>query len=158
MKQINYFKLIFSIIICQLAGIIGSFFTASSISSWYLTLEKPFFNPPNWIFGPVWVILYFLMAISLYIVWNKGIKTKQSKLAISFFAIQLVLNSLWSIIFFGLKSPFFAFICILFLLLAILLTMNSFYKISKTAFYLLFLYVLWVIFATILNFAIYYLN
>ena len=105
MVKINYFKLVLSIIVCQLAGFIGSFFTVSSVSSWYLTLNKPFFNPPSWLFGPVWITLYLLMGISLYIIWNKGITNNQSKIAVLIFAIQLILNSLWSIIFFGLKTP-----------------------------------------------------
>lgn len=158
MLKINYYKFITSVIICQLAGIIGSFFTISSVSSWYLTLNKPIFNPPSWIFGPVWITLYLLMGISLYIVWDKGITNKQSKIAVSIFAVQLVLNSLWSIIFFGLKNPLLAFIEIIILWIAILLSIKYFYKISKKASYLLIPYILWVSFAAILNFSIFYLN
>ena len=158
MLKVNYFKLITSVIVCQLAGFIGSFFTISSVSTWYLTLNKPFFQPPSWLFGPVWITLYFLMGIALYIVWNKGVKSKQSQMAILIFGLQLVLNSLWSILFFGLKSPLFAFIEIIILWTLILFTIRYFYKISKTASYLLIPYILWVSFASILNFAIYYLN
>ncbi len=158
MAKINYWKLVASIIICQLAGIIGSFFTVSSVSTWYLTLNKPFFNPPSWLFGPVWITLYFLMGISLYIVWNKGIGSKEAKIAISIFGVQLILNTLWSIIFFGINSPLFAFIEIILLWIAIVMTIVYFYRISKTASYLLVPYLLWVSFAAILNFAIYYLN
>jgi translocator protein len=158
MVKINYFKLVFSIIVCQLAGIIGSFFTVSSVSTWYLTLNKPFFNPPGWLFGPVWVILYFLMGISLYIIWDKGIKSSKSKIALSVFGLQLILNSLWSILFFGLKSPLLAFIEIIFLWITIILTIICFNRISKSASYLLIPYILWVSFAAILNFSIYYLN
>jgi translocator protein len=158
MVKINYFKLVFSIVICQLAGFIGSFFTVSSVSTWYLTLNKPFFNPPGWLFGPVWIILYFLMGISLYIVWNKGIKSSKSKIALSVFGLQLILNSLWSILFFGLKSPLLAFVEIIILWIAILSTLIYFHRISKIASYLLIPYILWVSFAAILNFSIYYLN
>jgi tryptophan-rich sensory protein len=158
MVKINYFKLVLSIIVCQLAGFIGSFFTVSSVSSWYLTLNKPFFNPPSWLFGPVWISLYLLMGISLYIIWNKGITNNQSKIAILIFGIQLILNSLWSIIFFGLKTPLFAFIEIIILWIFIILTIKYFYRISKTASYLLIPYILWVSFAALLNFFIYYLN
>jgi benzodiazapine receptor len=158
MAKINYFRLIVSIAICQMAGIIGSFFTVSSVSTWYQTLNKPFFNPPGWLFGPVWIILYLLMGISLYIVWNKGVKSKQSKIAVTLFGAQLVLNSLWSIIFFGLKSPLFAFIEIIVLWIAIVSTIIYFYRISKTASYLLLPYIIWVSFASVLNFFIYYLN
>jgi translocator protein len=158
MVRINYLKLAASIIICQLAGFIGSFFTVSSVSTWYLTLNKPSFNPPGWLFGPVWISIYFLMGISLYIVWNKGIKSRQSKIAVSIFGVQLILNALWSIIFFGLKLPLFAFAEIAILWTAILLTIIYFYRISKTASYLLMPYILWVSFASVLNFFIYYLN
>lgn len=159
MVKVNWWKLIVSIFVCQLAGFIGSFFTVSSIPTWYSTLNKPFFNPPNWIFGPVWIILYLLMGISLYLIWNnKSGKTKQFKIAITFFISQLVLNSLWSIIFFGLKLPLIAFIEIIVLWIFILLTIIYSYKISKIASYLLIPYILWVSFASILNLSIYLLN
>jgi translocator protein len=158
MGKINFFKLIMSIIICQIAGLIGSVFTVTSIQSWYSTLNQPSFNPPNWIFGPVWTMLYLLMGISLYIVWNRGIKTKFQKQAVMVFGIQLVLNTLWSILFFGVKSPFWAFIEIMILWGAILITIFYFFKISKTAAYLLVPYALWVSFAAILNLAYVLLN
>jgi tryptophan-rich sensory protein len=158
MIKINYWKLAASIVICQLAGIIGSFFTVSSVNTWYIGLTKPSFNPPNWVFSPVWITLFLLMGISLYIVWDKGIKTKQSKTAVSIFGVQLVLNTLWSILFFGLKSPLYAFIEIIFLWAAILLSIIFFYRISRTAAYLLIPYLLWVSFAAFLNYFIVYLN
>lgn len=157
-NKINYFKLTASIIISLLAGFIGSFFTSSSIQSWYTTINKPFFNPPNFVFGPVWTILFILMGISLYIIWTTKSNSKQKKIAIYLFGIQLVLNTLWSIIFFGLQNPLFAFIEIVILWVAILLTIINFKKISKTAAYLLIPYILWVSFAAVLNFSIYYLN
>ena len=147
-------KLIISIVLPFLASAIGSLFTASSVSSWYVTLIKPSFNPPSWVFGPVWTLLYLLMGISLYLVWIK----KFDKTAFTFFGIQLVLNALWSILFFGLKSPLFAFIEIIFLWVAILVTMIFFYKINRISAYLLVPYILWVSFAAILNFAIFILN
>ena len=165
--KINYIKLITSIIICQLAGFIGSLFTTSSVNSWYLTLNQPFFNPPSWVFAPVWISLYLLMGISLYIVWNKKPKKRETrtktkskiwKTALSIFVIQLVLNSLWSILFFGLKSPLFAFIEIVLLWISIILTMFYFKKFSKTSFYLLIPYILWVSFALILNLGYVLLN
>lgn len=156
MAKINYLRLISSIVICQLAGIIGSFFTVSSVSTWYLTLNKPFFNPPSWLFGPVWITLYLLMGISLYLIWNNY--SKDMKLPLIFFGIQLGLNSLWSIIFFGLQNPLFAFIEIIILWVFIFLSIIGFYKKSKTAAYLLIPYILWVSFAAILNFSIFYLN
>ncbi|MFH1589085.1 MAG: TspO/MBR family protein [archaeon] len=156
MTKINYFKLIAAIIITQLAGIIGSFFTVSSVSTWYVTLNKPFFNPPSWLFGPVWIILYLMMGVALYIVWNN--RTKKSNTALTLFGIQLVLNSLWSILFFGLKNPLLAFIEIIILWVLILFTIIYFKKESKTAAYLLIPYILWVSFAAILNLAIFLLN
>jgi len=152
----NIIKLLISIVICQAAGLIGSIFTIPAISSWYKSLQKPFFNPPNWIFSPVWIFLFLLMGISLYLVWNRGARENQK--AIIIFGVQLVLNILWSIIFFGLKSPGLAFLEIIILWLAILLTIISFYKISKTAGLLLVPYILWVSFALILNFSIWQLN
>lgn len=158
MVKINYWKLAISIVICQLAGVIGSVFTVSSVSTWYLTINKPFFNPPGWIFGPVWITLYFLMGISFYLVWSKGFKRKESKIALRLFLMQLILNSIWSILFFGFKSPLFAFIEILILLFTIIMTTIYFNKISKPASYLLWPYILWVSFATLLNFSIWILN
>ena len=150
-------KLLASIIICQLAGIIGAVFTTPSISGWYAGLNKPFFNPPNWLFGPVWTLLYLLMGIALYVIWNQkdGVETKT---ALIFFAVQLGLNTLWSIIFFGMRLPSVAFIEILILLLFIILTIVKFFPISKASAYLLIPYLLWVSFASLLNFYIIKLN
>lgn len=150
-------KLIVSIVICQLAGIIGAVFTTPAISGWYANLNKPSFNPPNWLFGPTWILLYLLMGISLYLIWNLK-PTTETKKAIVFFAIQLVLNSLWSIIFFGLRLPSVAFLEILLLLGFIILTIIKFFPLSKTSAYLLVPYLLWVSFASLLNFYIVKLN
>ena len=152
MKKI--WKLFISIFLPFLASAIGGLFTASSVSTWYVTLNKPSFNPPSWIFGPVWTILYLLMGISLYLVWIK----KYSKPAFVVFGLQLVLNALWSILFFGLNVPLYAFIEIVFLWVAILMTIIYFYRINRTSAYLLIPYILWVSFATVLNFAIFLLN
>lgn len=154
----NWLKLIISIAVCQLAGIIGSFFTSSSVSTWYAELNKPSFNPPSWVFSPVWITLFLLMGIALYIVWDKGIKSRNSKIAVTLFGSQLGLNTLWSILFFGLRFPLASFIEILFLWIAILLTIIYFYKLSKPAAYLMIPYILWVSFAAILNFSFVILN
>lgn len=156
--KINFSKLVISIVICQLAGVIGSFFTSSSISTWYAALNKPGFNPPNWLFGPVWIMLYFLMGVSLYLVWESKIKIKERKTALALFGIQLALNALWSIIFFGLKSPILALIELTILWFVVLFTILKFYKISKPAAYILIPYIAWVSFALILNFSIVVLN
>lgn len=152
MKKI--WKLIISIIIPFLASAIGGLFTASSVSTWYVTLVKPSFNPPSWVFGPVWTILYLMMGIALYLVWIKKNEIK----AFIVFAIQIVLNALWSVLFFGLQKPLYAFIEIIFLWVAILFTIFYFYRINKTSAYLLIPYILWVSFASVLNFYIYILN
>lgn len=145
------------ILICLSAGFIGSFFTASSIPTWYAGIAKPSFNPPGWIFGPVWTILYVLMGISLFLVIKNGF-SKKNKTAVNYFSVQLILNAIWSILFFGLKNPLLAFIEILFLWFFILMTILSSYKISKLASYLLIPYLLWVSFASFLNYFIWMLN
>lgn len=149
-------KLLSSIVICFIAGIIGSLYTSNSVQTWYAYIEKPIFNPPNWLFAPVWTLLYVLIGISLFLVWES--KTKNKKKAYIFFAIQLLLNTFWSIIFFGYHNLFFAFIEIIVLWIMILLTIIEFYKISKTTLYLLLPYLLWVSFATILTFSVWQLN
>ena len=158
MKIKNLPLLIFSIAISELAGIIGSFGTISSISSWYVYLNKPIFNPPNYIFGPVWTVLYTMMGISLYFVWVKGYKNEQVKRAVNIFFIHLVVNTLWSIVFFGLHQLGLAMLIILILLGMILYLIKIFWPIDRGASYLLVPYLLWVSFATILNLAIWRLN
>ena len=155
--RIQYFRLIASLIICQLAGFVGSFFTTPAIPGWYAALEKPIINPPNWIFAPVWIFLYLLMGITLYILWQNLPKT-EARTAMVFFAIQLVLNMLWSVIFFGLRLPMVAFMEIIILWIFILLTMIKSSKVSKTTVFLLLPYILWVSFAAILNLFLWRLN
>lgn len=160
MQAKDIFVLIAAILLCEAAGIIGSLFTAPSIPGWYATLNKPSFNPPNWVFGPVWTTLYALMGISLYLVWKKGQENKKIdiKLPLAIFGFQLFLNFLWSILFFGMQSPLLGLLCIIPLWLSIAATIFYFYKISKTAAYLLIPYILWVSFASILNASIWMLN
>lgn len=156
MQKIKLLPLVVSLILPFMAGGLGSFFTTSSLDPWYSSLEKPFFNPPNFIFGPVWTALYILMGLSLYFFWtNKG---EAKKRGYKFFTAQLVLNSLWSIIFFGLRSPAAALLIILILLVYIFLSINEFMKLSKIAGYLLIPYALWVSFASILNLSVVILN
>jgi tryptophan-rich sensory protein len=151
-------KLLVAILACQIAGVVGSIFTAPSIPTWYATLGKPDFTPPNWVFAPVWTTLFVLMGVSAYLVWNKGLENKNVKMALLIFSIQLALNMLWSFLFFGLKSPLYAFFEILILWLVIMLTIVNFSRISKTASWLLIPYIIWVSFAAILNFSIVRLN
>ncbi|MBW2989513.1 tryptophan-rich sensory protein [Candidatus Woesearchaeota archaeon] len=152
MKRI--WKLIISVILPFLASAIGGLFTASSVSSWYVTLSKPSFNPPSWVFGPVWTILYLMMGISLYLVWIN----KYNKKAFIFFGIQLFLNAVWSILFFGLRNPLLALVEIIFLWGFIFITIIYFYRINRMSAYLLLPYILWVSFAAILNYYIFLLN
>jgi len=158
MKFSEMKKLIFSIFICLFAGFIGSFFTSPAIPTWYATFQKPSFAPPNWVFFPVWTSLFIMMGISLFLVWQKGWGDKKVKTAIYIFAGQLVLNALWSAVFFGLKSPILGLMEIIILWIVILATIMSFMKISRTAAYLLIPYILWVSFAAIVNFFIWRLN
>jgi len=157
-KTMNYKKLIVSLALPQIAGLIGSLFTVSAIASWYVTLQKPSFSPPNWLFGPVWVLLYFLMGVSFYLVWQKTQENKKAKTAVWLFLIQLFFNATWSIIFFGLHSPALAFINIIILWGLIVVLIVKFFTISKLAAYLLLPYLAWVSFASLLNFFIWYLN
>ena len=152
-------KLIVAILICQIAGAIGSVFTYSSIPEWYnIRLQKPTFNPPSWLFGPVWITLYLLMGISAYLIWEKGTKKKEVKNALYTFGIQLALNIMWSLLFFGLRCPLCGFIETILLWFAIALTILKFSRVSKAAALLLLPYILWVTFAAILNFYIWRLN
>lgn len=148
--------LVFSILLPLLAGFLGSYFTLSSIDTWYQTLNKPFFNPPNFLFGPVWTILYILMGFSFYLVLTS--KSKKKDLAVKIFFVQLFLNLLWSFIFFGLQNPVLAFLEIAVLWIAIFMTIKLFLPISKNAVYLLIPYIAWVSFALILNLSIALLN
>jgi tryptophan-rich sensory protein len=146
------------------AGALGSVFTAESVSSWYQTVEKPWFTPPSWLFGPAWTILYVLMGVALFVVWKRiaatahGIKSPRAVLPFVIFGAQLALNVLWSFLFFGLRSPQLAFAEIMILLASIALTIAVFSKVSKLAGSLLLPYAAWVIFASLLNFEIWMLN
>ena len=158
MQKQNLFKLLVAIIICQLAGLLGSLFTTPAIDTWYAEINKPSFNPPNWLFGPVWIILFLLMGIALYLVWQKGLDKPVNKLAFWLFIAHLFFNTLWSIVFFGQKNIGLALLDISFLWLFIIYLIFSFCNIDKRAAYLLVPYFLWVSFATLLNYSIWQLN
>lgn len=157
-KQTDILKLVVSIVVCQGAGAIGSVFTREAIPTWYATLEKPAFNPPNSLFFPVWITLYVLMAVSAFLVWRRGLGSPGVKVALVTFVVQLVLNALWSVVFFGLECPLCGVIVILVLWLAIVGTVVTFSRISRSAAALLIPYLLWVTFASILNISIWLLN
>jgi translocator protein len=152
------FKAIISITIPLVIGATAGFFTSSAIKGWYTTIVKPSFNPPNYLFGPVWTVLYILMGIACYIIWNSNTKAAFKKSALLVYAIQLALNFSWSIFFFYLENPVAAFVVIILMLIMIATTIFWFKKISVTAAWLLVPYICWVSFATALNFAIWQLN
>jgi tryptophan-rich sensory protein len=181
MKYDNAIKLTISIIICELAGVIGSVVTMPAITGWYAGLIKPFFNPPNWIFAPVWTTIFVLMGISLYLVWDEKFEPKnkihfkgkkpwnniskkflsgswQKANIILIFSTQLLLNILWSVTFFGFHSAGMGFFVLLMLWFAIIFTIINFYRVSKLAALLLTPYILWVSFAGVLNFYLWILN
>jgi benzodiazapine receptor len=147
-----------SIVLCMLAGFIGSLLTMPKIPGWYANLEKPSFNPPGWLFGPVWTALYILMGIALFLVWRKGLASRGVRIALLVFLIQLVLNALWSVAFFGAQSPLAGLVVIIALWAAIVATIALFAPLSRVAVLLLVPYILWVSFAAILNATIYVLN
>jgi len=157
-RSARIFMFLASILVCQGAGVLGSVFTAPAIPTWYADLKKPSFNPPDWVFAPVWTTLFLLMGISLYLVWSKETPGKSKKAAVAAFAIQLSLNSLWSFLFFGLHAPLFGLLEIVVLWFFILLTLLLFYRLSRPAAFLLLPYLLWVSFATVLNYALFALN
>ncbi|MCL4364631.1 tryptophan-rich sensory protein [Patescibacteria group bacterium] len=149
-------KLSLSLILPQLAGGIGAFFTISSINSWYRYLNKPTFSPPNWVFGPVWFVLYLLMGLALYLNWIK--KTKQAKLNVRLFFIQLFFNLIWTPVFFGMKNLFLSLLIIFIIWLLIIVMIFQFYKVNKPSSWLLLPYFFWVSFAGLLNYFIWKLN
>lgn len=144
------------ILLIEIIGAIGTIATNPAIPTWYAGLNKPFFNPPNWLFGPVWTLLFALLGINLYLL-KRSDKSK-AKEAVKIFWYQMVLNVTWSFMFFGLKNPFLGLINIVFLLYFILRLYKSSLKVSKTTAYLILPYIAWVSFATILNFSILLLN
>jgi benzodiazapine receptor len=151
-------KIVLVVAICVAIGYLSEMVTRDSITTWYPTLKKPVFNPPNWIFAPVWTLLYIMMGIAAGLIWTSDAEEKTVKKALGFFAIQFGLNALWSHLFFGLHNPLLALVEILLLWLMILETYNQFKKIDKLASYLLIPYLAWVSFATILNASIWWLN
>lgn len=154
MKINNIWKAIIAVVVSELAGVIGSIFTVSEIPNWYAGLQKPFLNPPSWIFGPVWTTLYLLMGIAAFLVWKNSQNPVETKKAAWVFGLQLLLNTSWSIVFFKFHNPGLAFVNIVLMWLAIVWTIVVFRKTSKTAAYLLIPYLLWVTFASYLNLSI----
>lgn len=158
MRIPNALKLVIAIAVSQAAGLIGALFTSSAIPTWYTTLAKPELAPPNWIFGPVWTTLFVLMGVAAFLVWKRGLERSDVRSALIVFGVHLILNTLWSIIFFGLQNPAAAFIEIVLLWLSIVATMILFSRVSRVAVWLLVPYLAWVSFASYLNYMIWMLN
>lgn len=154
----RWLALVVALALPQLAGAIGSLFTFPNIESWYQFLTKPELAPPNWVFGPVWTTLFVLMGIASYLVWRNGAHKREVRLALAFYVIQLVLNVLWSVVFFGLQDPQGAVAVIVILWLAIAATGYLFYRVSKLAGFLMLPYLAWVSFASYLNVMLMLLN
>ncbi len=144
--------------VCLLVGFLSGFATSSGIDSWYTTLNKPSFNPPNWIFAPVWTVLYIMMGISIALVWQAATEGREIGASIRIFCVHLVLNGMWSIVFFGIKVPIYALVIIVVLWLMISYMVIRFHKIDQKASYVLIPYLMWVSFATALNYYIVVLN
>lgn len=154
----NIVKGIVAIAIPLLVGGASGFFTITGVDSWYQTINKPSWNPPNWVFGPVWTTLYIMMGIALFLVWKEDTSEELKKIAIALFSVQLILNFFWSFIFFNLQQPGWALVEIIAMWFFILLTIFAFAQVNKTAAWLLVPYISWVSFATILNYSIWQLN
>jgi tryptophan-rich sensory protein len=146
-----------AVVFCELVGISGALFTGPAVDGWYRTLERPAFAPPNWVFGPAWTLLYALMGIAAYLVW-KAPKTPARRAALAWFGAQLALNAIWSPVFFGLKNPGFALLIIVMMWAAIVATIAAFARVRTAAAWLLVPYLLWVSFATYLNYSFWALN
>lgn len=151
-------KLAGSFIIVIIFATIGSLATYSQIPTWYATLIRPDWAPPSWVFPVVWTTLYILMALALFLVWRKGLETKPAKVAVAVFLVQLILNALWSVVFFGLHSLGGGVVLIVMMWIAILANIIVFYRISKWAGILLIPYIIWVTIASYLNYTVYILN
>jgi benzodiazapine receptor len=157
MKKINSGRLFVSVLVPLVAGFLGSVFTAPAVRDWYPIINKPSWNPPSWLFAPVWTTLFILMGVAFYLVWSTKMSSKVW-VAIKVFSFQLVLNVLWSVFFFGMQNFWLAFAEIIVLWLAIALTIVDFSKVNRTAAWLLVPYLLWVSFASYLNFTVAFLN
>jgi translocator protein len=158
MSGTDIIKLIVSIVACEGAGGIGAIFTTPAIPTWYAGLKKPTFTPPNSVFGPIWITLYLLMGIAVFLVWREGLGQEGVTMAFVIFWAQLVLNILWSVIFFGLKSLFGGMVMILLLWIAILINIIAFFGVSPLAGSLLIPYIIWVSIAANLNVQVWKLN
>jgi len=158
LKGPSLLRLAAAILFCEIVGSLGSVVTTPAPGSWYSSLIKPFFAPPAWVFGPVWVTLFALMGIALFLIWELGIEKPEVRFAVGIFMVQFFLNVIWSFLFFGLRSPLLGLIDIIILWWLILATIVVFYRVRKSAAYFLIPYIAWVSIATVLNASIYLMN
>ena len=154
----NTLKFIIAVAVPLVVGGLSGFATSGGVATWYPTLIKPSFNPPAWVFGPTWTLLYIMMGVAAYLVWREGSATPGVQAALTLFVVQIALNGLWSVLFFGMQQPGWALVEILALWLAILATMVLFWRVVPLAGMLLLPYLAWVSFATVLNGALWWLN
>jgi translocator protein len=158
MVKSKWLKLIVALLLPQVAGAIGGFFSAANVPTWYQTLLKPAFTPPGWVFGPVWGMLYLMMGLAFFFVLISEQNKDSRRFVAGLFGVHLLLNTLWSILFFGLRNPFLAFIDIIVLWLMITALVFVFWNIKKLAGMLMIPYWLWVSFASVLNYSIWKMN
>lgn len=154
----NTLKLIIAVSVPLAVGGLSGFATSGGVATWYPTLTQPSFNPPPWVFGPTWTLLYIMMGVATFLVWREGFATGGVKLALTLFVVQLALNGFWSILFFGLRSPGWALVEIIALWFAIIATAALFWRVVPLAGMLLLPYLAWVTFATVLNASLWWLN
>lgn len=152
-SEIEWRPLLGSVLVCELAGIVPAILTADDVATWYPTLAKPAFTPPSWVFGPVWTTLYLLMGVALYLVWQSE-RGQQRRFALAIFGVQLGLNASWTLVFFGARTIAGGLLVIVALFVAIVATIGAFARIDRRAATLLVPYLLWVAFATVLNYEI----
>lgn len=157
-KPHSVIRLIAAVLLCLILGSAGSLVTITGSGSWYESLDKPAFTPPDWVFAPVWTTLFILMGIALFLIWESGTERRDVQVALVVFGVQFALNILWSFLFFGLESPLFGLVDIILLWIMIAVTTVLFYQIRKSAACLLIPYIVWVSIATALNYSIYVLN
>jgi len=154
----NSIKLVISVALPLAVGGLSGFATAGGVSTWYPTLVKPSFNPPAWVFGPVWTVLYIMMGVAAFLVWRRGLDAEGVRIALTIFAVQLALNGIWSVLFFGMHAPGWALVEIILLWVAIGITTLLFWRVVPSAGALLLPYWMWVSFATVLNASLWWLN
>jgi len=158
LKRAGVPRLIAAVLLCQATGGLGAFATIRSVNTWYREIEKPSFTPPDWVFGPVWTVLYTLMGIAAGIISANDGDKRQRQVALSVFGVQLTFNALWSVFFFGRRSPIAALIDLILLGISLVSTIVLFFRISKLAALLLIPYLAWVIFAGALNGSVWWMN